>query len=97
MALGSLTGVAALAAATVIVAVLVYRIYFSPLARIPGPTWAALTGYYELYYDLFQGARFPWVIQSLHAKYGKVPTKRLPRIKRANHTPFRSYHPHLPP
>lgn len=49
----------------------IYRLYWSPLASIPGPKLAALTGYYELYYDLFQGARFPWKLLQLHDRYGK--------------------------
>lgn len=48
----------------------VYRLYLSPLARIPGPRSAALTGGYEMYYDLIQEARFPWKIKELHKKYG---------------------------
>ena len=38
---------------------IVYRFYLSPLASIPGPSLAALTGAYEMYYDLIEKARFP--------------------------------------
>ena len=48
----------------------VYRLYLSPLAKIPGPRPAALTGGYEMYYDLIQNARFPWKIEELHKQYG---------------------------
>lgn len=47
-----------------------YRLYLSPLAKVPGPKLAALTGWYEVYYDLIQPARFPWKIQELHQTYG---------------------------
>ncbi|KAF7509483.1 hypothetical protein GJ744_008046 [Endocarpon pusillum] len=49
-----------------------YRIYLSPLAAIPGPKTAALTGAYEQYYDLIEKARFPWKIEQLHKKYGPI-------------------------
>lgn len=48
----------------------IYRLYLSPLARVPGPMLAALTGCYEMYYDLVEKARFPWIIVELHQKYG---------------------------
>ena len=48
-----------------------YRLYISPLATIPGPKLAALTVCYEMYYDLVERARFPWKIEELHYIYGK--------------------------
>lgn len=53
----------------------VYRLYFSPLAKIPGPKLAALTGAYEMYYDLVEKARFPWKIEELHQQYGRGLSK----------------------
>lgn len=32
----------------------IYRLYFSPLAKIPGPKWAALTFWYQFYYDIIR-------------------------------------------
>ena len=49
---------------------IVYRLYLSPIAQVPGPKLAALTKWYEVYYDLIDGPRFPWVIEELHRKYG---------------------------
>ena len=49
---------------------IVYKLYLSPLADVPGPKIAALTRWYEIYYDLIDGPRFPWVVEKLHQKYG---------------------------
>jgi hypothetical protein len=51
----------------------VYRLYFSSLAKVPGPKLAALTSLYELYYDLAENGRFPWKIRDLHRQYGLFP------------------------
>ncbi|MCJ1438149.1 hypothetical protein MMC27_007536 [Xylographa pallens] len=51
---------------------LLYRLFLSPLARIPGPKLAALTGCYEMYFDLIEKARFPWKIAELHEIYGPI-------------------------
>lgn len=50
--------------------VAIYRLYFSPLAKVPGPKLAAITQGYEIYFDLIEKARFPWQIKKLHEKYG---------------------------
>ncbi|KAI0836424.1 cytochrome P450-like protein [Hypoxylon sp. FL0890] len=49
------------------------RLLFSPLSRIPGPKLAALTYYYQSYYELFphQG-QFLFKCEELHKKYGPV-------------------------
>nr|WNS47921.1 CapF [Capnodium sp. TTI-000886] len=50
----------------------VYRLYLSPLAKIPGPKLAALTFLYEAYYDIICRGRYTWKIQELHKKYGPI-------------------------
>jgi len=47
------------------------RLYIHPLAHIPGPKLAALTWWYEFYYDGIQEGRYVFKIQELHAQYGK--------------------------
>lgn len=51
--------------------VAIYRLYFHPLSRFPGPKLAAATQLYELYYDGIKGAQFFLEIQRLHKIYGK--------------------------
>jgi len=57
----------------------IYRAYFSPLSKIPGPKLAAMTQCYEMYYDLIQAARFPWQIKRLHELYGMVSSELIKR------------------
>ena len=48
----------------------IYRLYLSPLAKIPGPKLAALTDGYEIYYDVIKRGKYTWKIGELHEKYG---------------------------
>lgn len=49
-----------------------YRLYLSPLAKFPGPTLAALTLWYEFYYDVVKGGKYTWKIGELHEQYGEL-------------------------
>ena len=49
----------------------VYRLVFHPLARFPGPKIAALTRWYEFYYDVVLQGQYNFKIRELHAQYGK--------------------------
>ena len=64
--------IAAGALAVYVIYAAVFRLYFSPLAKIPGPKFAALTKWFEIYYDLIDGPRFPWVVEELHQRYGPI-------------------------
>ena len=49
-----------------------YRLYLSPLAKIPGPKLAAITVYYEAYYNIIKGGQFLFKIQELHKLHGPI-------------------------
>ena len=71
----SFTSLFAIAAAIPVlygVVLAVYRLYLSPLAGFPGPKLAALTQYYEGYYDLVSGGggNFTRRIKRMHEMYG---------------------------
>ncbi|KAL8866610.1 MAG: hypothetical protein Q9174_006198 [Haloplaca sp. 1 TL-2023] len=51
--------------------VVIYRLYFSPLAKFPGPRLAASTLWYEYYYDVMKRGRYTWKIAELHSQYGE--------------------------
>lgn len=50
----------------------IYRLYFSPLATIPGPKLAALTYWYEFYFDGWLGGKYIFKIKEFHEKYGPI-------------------------
>ncbi|RYC62790.1 hypothetical protein CHU98_g3420 [Xylaria longipes] len=51
-----------------------YRLYLSPLASVPGPKLAALTGWVEAYYELLhgEGGQFMFKYREWHEKYGPI-------------------------
>ncbi|RYP32942.1 hypothetical protein DL767_004958 [Monosporascus sp. MG133] len=50
----------------------IYRLFFHPLAQFPGPWLAAVTRYYEAYYDIVQNGQYTFKIAELHKKYGPI-------------------------
>lgn len=48
----------------------VYRLYFHPLRKFPGPNLAAATSAYEFYFNAWKGGKFIWEIERLHEIYG---------------------------
>lgn len=55
-----------------VAALFIYRLYFSPIAGFPGPKLAALTLWYEFYFDIVLSGRYQWKIKRLHAQYGPI-------------------------
>lgn len=53
---------------------IVYRLYFHPLASFPGPKLAAISRWYEAYYDVIQGGQYTPKIVQLHKQFGEIPS-----------------------
>ncbi|KAI9714885.1 MAG: hypothetical protein M1820_000174 [Bogoriella megaspora] len=53
-------------------ALAIYRLYFSPIAKFPGPKLAAVSKWYELYYQVPCRGMFSAKISELHDKYGPI-------------------------
>ena len=50
----------------------VYRLFFHPLAKVPGPKLAAISGLYMTYYDLVMLGAMVEQLEVLHKKYGSI-------------------------
>ena len=50
-----------------------YRLFLSPLSRFPGPKLAAMSRWYEAYYDVLQNGKYTFKIAELHKEYGISP------------------------
>ncbi|KAI9883898.1 MAG: hypothetical protein M1823_004311 [Watsoniomyces obsoletus] len=55
-----------------LVAGAIYRLYFSPIAKFPGPKLPALTLWYEFYYDVILRGQLIWKIREWHEQYGPI-------------------------
>ena len=51
-----------------------YRLFLHPLSPIPGPKLAALTYWYEFYYDVIKPGQYVFKIKDLHKQYGMCST-----------------------
>lgn len=50
----------------------IYRLLLHPLSHLPGPKLAALTSWYEAYYDAYLPGQYVFKIVELHKQYGPV-------------------------
>ncbi len=79
-----------------ITSVAVYRLYFSPLAKFPGPKLAAISKWYEAYYEIVKKGQFTFKIDELHARYGENSNATIPSVSecKAADTKRRTDSPH---
>ena len=49
---------------------IIYRLFLSPIAKIPGSKLSAATGWYETYFDVYRGGKFIFEIEKWHQQYG---------------------------
>lgn len=57
---------------TYLLGLVIYRLFFHPLAKFPGPKYAALSRWHEFYYEVVKKGQFTFVIQEYHKKYGPI-------------------------
>ena len=71
----------------------IYRLYFSPISKFPGPRITALTSWYEVYYDVILGGQFTFKIRDLHDQYGMttcLTDKQKTRLTIMNYRTYRT-------
>ncbi|KAF2143970.1 uncharacterized protein K452DRAFT_246052 [Aplosporella prunicola CBS 121167] len=50
----------------------IYRLYFHPLASVPGDKLAGLTRWYEFFWDGLMGGQYMFKIRDMHERYGPI-------------------------
>lgn len=65
-------GIALVLVGIYLVGQIVYRLFFSPIAHIPGPKIAAASFWYQFYWDVIKQGRYVWKIKELHELYGPI-------------------------
>lgn len=49
-----------------------WRLYLSPIAKFPGRKLAALSFWYEFYYDVVKGGAYVYEIERMHEEFGPI-------------------------
>ena len=76
----NLTVIVALTITGSLTALALYRVFFHPLSQFPGPRLAAITGWYETYFDCLCGGTFSKHVDDLHGQYGRPPKSPIERL-----------------
>ena len=77
--------------ATYVVLLYLYRLTLHPLAKFPGPKLAAISNWYEFYYDVMLHGKFTEHIQKLHKQYGEPSSSyRITSHRTATYTKFQA-------
>ena len=50
----------------------VYRLYFHPLAHLPGPKYCTISHIYEFYWDVIKHGQFYKKLKEIHLEYGPI-------------------------
>jgi hypothetical protein len=53
-----------------VIGLYIYRLFFHPLAKFPGPKIAAATSWYEAYFEIVLKGQYSRQISKLHDQYG---------------------------
>ena len=72
-----------------------YRFYLSPLAQIPGPKIAAVSGLYEFYFDCLLGGKYFIEIERMHNVYGMLWLRCLCQSMKFMRSLFRANRSHF--
>ncbi|KAB8291534.1 hypothetical protein EYC80_006336 [Monilinia laxa] len=51
---------------------IIWRLYFSPIAKFPGPKLAAVSILYEIYHEIILGGQYTFKIRKMHDEYGPI-------------------------
>jgi hypothetical protein len=60
-------------AAAYVISIVIYRLYFHPFSKYPGPTVAAITRWYRFYHNVIRDGKLLSEIEKYHKKYGDYP------------------------
>jgi hypothetical protein len=62
----------------------IYNLFLSPLAKFPGPKLAAITPWYEFYWDGIQPGQYYFRIEKMHKEFGRWSLAIRPIARPAN-------------
>lgn len=72
-----------------LVTLALYRLFFHPLARFPGPRLAAITRWYEMYYDVVHNGQYTFKIKEMHRQYGiSISLPPMLPVLHSNYEPY---------